>query len=78
VLAPSGHLLLAFQAGDGVRHLTEGLGHRFQLDFHRRRPDHVAELLAAAGLVVRTRVVREPEDGEPTAQAYLLARKPEA
>jgi len=77
VLAPGGHLLLAFQAGDGVRHLTEGLGQRFELNFHRRRPEHVAELLAAARLPVRSRVVREPEEGERTAQAYLLARKPD-
>jgi SAM-dependent methyltransferase len=76
VLAPGGHVLLAFQAGDGVRHLTEALGHRFELDFHRRRPDDVAELLAAAGLPVRTRVVREAEEGERTPQAYLMARKP--
>jgi SAM-dependent methyltransferase len=75
VLMPGGHLLLAFQAGDGVLHLTEGLGHRFELDFHRRRPDHVAELLADAGLPVRTRVLREAEEGERTAQAYLVARK---
>ena len=77
VLAPGGHLLLAFQAGDGVLRLTEGLGHRFELDFHRRRPDKVAELLATAGLPVRSRVLREAEDGERTAQAYLLARKPD-
>ena len=76
VLAPGGRLLLAFQAGDGVRHLTEALGHRFELDFHRRRPDDVAGLLAAAGLPVRTRVVREAEEGERTPQAYLMAWKP--
>jgi SAM-dependent methyltransferase len=76
VLVPGGYLLLSFQAGDGVLHLTEGLGHRFELDFHRRRPDHVAALLADAGLSVRTRVLREAEEGERTAQAYVVARKP--
>jgi SAM-dependent methyltransferase len=77
VLVPGGHLLVAFQAGDGVLHMTEGLGHRFELDFHRRRPDHIAELLADVGLPMRAQVVREPEEGERTAQAYLVARKPE-
>lgn len=79
VLAPGGYLQLAFQAGDGVRHRTEALGHRISLRFHRRQPEQVAELLHAAGLAVRARLVREPDDGafpEPTPQAFLLARKP--
>ena len=76
VLAPGGHLLLVFQVGDGALHMTEALGHRIELEFHRRRPDDLAELLAQAGLPVRTRVLREPEEDERTAQAYLVARKP--
>jgi len=75
VLAPGGHLLLVFQAGEGLLHLSEGLGQSIALDFHRRRPEQVVELLGAAGLAVRTRVQREPEAGERTAQAYLVARK---
>jgi len=50
------------------------------LVFHRRRPDHVAELLTWAGLSMRATILREPEDYrggvEKTQQAYLLARKP--
>ena len=69
VLAPGGHLLLAFQVGDGTRHLTEGLGHAIALDFHRRRPAHVAELASAAGLLVRSQLVREPGEGERTSPA---------
>ncbi|WP_443314049.1 hypothetical protein [Streptomyces sp. 8N616] len=50
VLAPGGHLLLAFQAGDEPLHLTQPFGHPVSLDFHRRQPDHIAELLRQAGL----------------------------
>jgi len=46
------------------------------LEFHRRRPERIAELLDLAGFVVRSRLVREPAAGERTAQAYLVARKP--
>lgn len=76
VLAPGGHLLLAFQVGDEPVHYEEAFGHRVRLTFHRRRPERVAELLADAGLPVRTRLLREAEDGERTGQAYLVARKP--
>jgi hypothetical protein len=64
----------------GRSHWTEAFGHAISLDFHRRQPDSVAELLSQAGLVVRARLMREPdEDGdfpEKTPQAFLLARKP--
>jgi SAM-dependent methyltransferase len=80
VLAPGGHVQLAFQVGDEPLHLTEALGHAISLDFHRRQPDRVAELLSQAGLVVRARLLREPDDdggfAEKTQQAFLLARKP--
>ena len=80
VLAPGGHVLLAFQIGDEPLHLTEALGHPISLDFHRRPPDRVAGLLSRAGLDVRARLVREPDDAgdlaERTPQAFLLARKP--
>jgi SAM-dependent methyltransferase len=80
VLAPGGHLLLAFQADDEPLRFTEAFGHAVSLDFHRLRPGVVAELLNRNGLVVRARPLREPgeyEGGvEKTQQAYLLARKP--
>jgi hypothetical protein len=80
VLAPGGYLLLAFQVGDEVSHRTEAAGHAISLDFHRRQPGHVAELLNQAGLVVHARLLREPDDHgdfpESTRQAFLLARKP--
>lgn len=80
VLAPGGYLQLAFQVGDELLHRTEAMGHEISLDFHRRQPDRVAELLSQAGLVVRARMLREPDDDgdfpEKTPQGFMLARKP--
>ncbi|SCG69008.1 class I SAM-dependent DNA methyltransferase [Micromonospora halophytica] len=80
VLAPGGHALLAFQVGDEPVHRTDAWGHEVDLVFHRRRPERVAALLEAAGLQVRARLCREPEQWqgrpEPTAQAFLMARRP--
>ncbi|MFD0316617.1 class I SAM-dependent DNA methyltransferase [Streptomyces flavalbus] len=78
VLAPGGHLLLAFQVGDEPRRLDRPYGHPVALDFLRRRPEQVAELLSAAGFTLRTRAVREPEEAfaETTPHAFLIARKP--
>jgi SAM-dependent methyltransferase len=82
VLAPGGHLQLAFQVGDDVFHLDEARGHEVSLDFRRRRPEQVANLLTQAGFVVRAWTQRErDEDGEfpeRTPQGFMLARKPPA
>jgi SAM-dependent methyltransferase len=79
VLAPGGYVQLAFQVGDEPRRLTEAGGHEVALDFHRRQPHRVAELLSQAGLVVRAHLLREPdEDGdfpEQSPQGFVLARK---
>ncbi|TDC76759.1 class I SAM-dependent methyltransferase [Micromonospora sp. KC606] len=79
VLAPGGHALLAFQVGDEAVRRTEAWGDPVDVVFHRRHPDRVAELLAAAGLTVHARLHREPEPRggglEPTPQAFLLARR---
>jgi SAM-dependent methyltransferase len=80
VLAPGGFALLAFQVGDEPVHLTRALGHQISVDVHQRRPEQVTALLDQAGLVVRARLTREPDDEgeftERTPQAFLLARKP--
>lgn len=80
VLTPGGYLLLAFQVGTGLLHLTEAGRHEVSLDFHRRPPASVAELLRGAGFVMRAQLEREQdEEGEfpeRTPQAFLLARKP--
>ncbi|MEV5435223.1 class I SAM-dependent methyltransferase [Streptomyces sp. NPDC052682] len=77
VLAPGGHLLVAFQAGDEPRRHDRPFGHPVALDFLRRRPGQVAELLEAAGFTLLSRTVRAPADayGESTPQAFLTARR---
>ncbi|MFI1922639.1 MULTISPECIES: class I SAM-dependent methyltransferase [unclassified Streptomyces] len=75
VLAPGGHLLLAFQVGDEPRHFDRPWGHPVTLDFERRRPERMAELLTAAGFAVLWRTVREPVLGESTPHAFLVARR---
>ncbi|MET9386150.1 methyltransferase domain-containing protein [Streptomyces sp. NPDC002928] len=78
VLAPGGHLLIAFQVGDEPRHHDRPWGHPVSLDFQRRRPEQIAELLEAAGFALRSRTVREPdvELGESSPQAFLIADRP--
>ncbi|MEU5940009.1 class I SAM-dependent methyltransferase [Micromonospora sp. NPDC047548] len=76
VLAPGGHLLIAFQVGNERRHIEQGYGHSVSLDAYRLPPDHIAELLSQAGLVVHARLLREPETREKVQQACLLARRP--
>jgi len=47
------------------------------LDGYRWPPDRVAEMLSDAGLVVRARLLREPDGAvETTQRAYLLALGP--
>ncbi|HEY2724791.1 MAG TPA: class I SAM-dependent methyltransferase [Pseudonocardiaceae bacterium] len=76
ILAAGGYLVLAFQVGDGLVHYDEGFGHEVSLNFYRRTPDHIADLLGQAGFEMRARVVRERDAEEKTPQAYLLTRKP--
>ncbi|WP_246278465.1 class I SAM-dependent methyltransferase [Phytohabitans rumicis] len=76
VLAPGGQLILAFQAGDEVVRVEQAYGHEVAADAYRLEPDRIAELLADAGIVLGTRVVKEREGQEKTPQAYLLAHKP--
>ncbi|MFF3845424.1 class I SAM-dependent methyltransferase [Streptomyces sp. NPDC002328] len=80
VLKPGGHLLLAFQVGDEPRHYDRPWGHPVALDFLRRRPEAMAELLVPAGFDVRSRTEREPEASfeEKVPQAYLIAAKSRA
>jgi SAM-dependent methyltransferase len=74
VLAPGGHVLLAFQVGDERVHLEEAYGHAVSLDAYRLLPDSVVVLLRTAGLVTGARLLREPQAPEKVPQAYLLAR----
>jgi SAM-dependent methyltransferase len=75
VLRPGGHVVLAFQVGGETGMRTEAFGHEIALTWHRRPPERVAALLAAAGLPVRATLVREPEPTEKVPQAYLFGIK---
>ncbi|MDX2593900.1 MULTISPECIES: class I SAM-dependent DNA methyltransferase [Streptomyces] len=80
VLAPGGHLLLAFKAGERHRHLERAYGHEVSLDVYWTPPELVAGLLGEAGLVVDARLVREPDAHERPRQgrqAFFLAHRPE-
>jgi ubiquinone/menaquinone biosynthesis C-methylase UbiE len=76
-LAPEGHLLVAFQAGDGERvHRAGAYGTDVSLTSYRHSPDAVTRCLTAAGFQVHARAMREPELAhESTPQAFIIARK---
>ncbi|KZB86603.1 class I SAM-dependent DNA methyltransferase [Amycolatopsis regifaucium] len=77
ILASGGHLLLAFQVGDEVRHIEHAYGHDISCDAYRLPPEKIAAQLGEAGFTVISKLVREPsEEFESTPQAYLIARKP--
>ncbi|MEU4178249.1 class I SAM-dependent methyltransferase [Streptomyces sp. NPDC026589] len=82
VLAPGAHVQLGFQVGDEPLRLTEAWGMEVSLDFHRRQPERIGELLRDAGLEVVSRVWRERDtDGpfpERAPQGFVLARRPSA
>ncbi|MFD6289291.1 class I SAM-dependent DNA methyltransferase [Streptomyces sp. NPDC060205] len=72
VLAPGGHLLLAFQAHDDPSALAESFDHKVALAY-RWSPDHMAALLTEAGFKEKARLVRAPmEDERQFPQAHLL------
>ncbi|AWW37962.1 hypothetical protein DN051_15980 [Streptomyces cadmiisoli] len=75
---PGGHVLLAFRSGDTEdhRHLTERYGHAVDLHSYMRTPERVADLLTEADLAVRARDLREPQEEETLARAFLPAREP--
>jgi SAM-dependent methyltransferase len=82
VVRPGGPLLVAFHAGDEMRHADELLGVPVDLDFYRHPPEHVAARLNEAGLAVEATLQRKPyeplEVATQRAYAYVLARKPSA
>jgi SAM-dependent methyltransferase len=72
VLAPGGHLLLGFFAGDDPR--PQEFDHKVTLAY-RWSPDSLADMLRQAGLAEVARLVREPYQDERFQQAQLLALK---
>jgi uncharacterized protein YceH (UPF0502 family) len=78
-LAPGGLLVLAMQAGDDVRRISEWHGvEGLALDLVHRDPDAVLGLVAAAGLTDVEWFVRGPLSGlgETARRLYVLARRP--
>ncbi|MFJ9554448.1 class I SAM-dependent DNA methyltransferase [Nocardiopsis sp. NPDC101807] len=75
-LVPGGEVMVVFQVGEEPRRMGPVLGHPVELVFHRRTAEQIAALLEEAGLVVHTRVVREPMGDERTPHAHLFARRP--
>jgi ubiquinone/menaquinone biosynthesis C-methylase UbiE len=72
-----GHILVAFQAGQGIVDVGTGyrrLGHDVELHRHDRAPEHVANELRVAGFVEVARLVRAPAATERTDQAVIVAR----
>jgi SAM-dependent methyltransferase len=76
VLAPGGHLLIAFSASDNRSHLTQAFDHTVALAY-RWSPDHLATMLRTAGLAEVARMVRQPRptDRRQFQEVHLLARK---
>ncbi|WP_285114064.1 class I SAM-dependent methyltransferase [Leifsonia sp. fls2-241-R2A-40a] len=75
VVRPDGRLLLAFQVGDDVVHLTHAYGHDLDLHTRRQQPDRVRERLVGAGFERLAELVRQPVPPEKSPQAYVLARR---
>ncbi|MBI1758829.1 MAG: methyltransferase domain-containing protein [Actinobacteria bacterium] len=78
VLAPGGHVLLAFLVGDEQFHRTEAYGRAVSIDYFLRPAERVGDAVSRAGLVIHAQMLREPHgDAEKRPRAYLLARKPD-
>jgi SAM-dependent methyltransferase len=76
VLAPGGHLLLAFfQADDDAEVLAQPFDHKVTPGY-RWSLDGAAELLRKAGFTESARLSREPNEDERFPRGHLLVRKP--
>ncbi|MEO3824638.1 methyltransferase domain-containing protein [Actinomadura sp. B10D3] len=73
VLAPGGHLLLAFQSTDGAE--PDPFDHKV-VRAHRWPIGHLADLADRAGLVEIGRLMRRPKETEHSPAGHLLLRKP--
>nr|WP_241266709.1 class I SAM-dependent methyltransferase [Streptomyces scabichelini] len=71
VLTDGAPVLMAFQVGDGPKHVDQQWGSQVDLTVHRRRPEAVAAMLQGAGFHVVMSTVFEPV-GRPGAQVACL------
>ncbi|MGO4595226.1 methyltransferase domain-containing protein [Leifsonia sp. 2TAF2] len=75
VVRPGGRLLLAFQVGEDVVHLTHAYGHDLDLHTRRQRPERVRDRLREAGFALRAEFIRQPVGPEKSPQSYVLAQR---
>jgi SAM-dependent methyltransferase len=75
-LAPGGHVLVGFHAGDQHIHSRHAYGHDLSMHAWLLPPDGVAAAARGAGLDVLLQLVRAPEGRQRNPQACLLLRKP--
>lgn len=73
VTRPGGALLLAFQAGEDVVHLTHAYGHDIDLRTRRQDPERVRQRLADAGFAEAAELITQPVPPQKSPQAYILA-----
>ena len=76
VLAPGGHVLTGFHAGDEYVHSSHAYGHDVSLHAWLLSPDEVARAATSAGFDVLLRLTTAPEGRQKNPQASLLFRKP--
>jgi len=72
VLAPGGHLLLAFQSTDGD--VPDPFDHKV-VRAHRWPIDHLAGIARRTGLTEVARLMRRPNENEHSPAGHLLLRK---
>lgn len=79
VLRPAGLALFAFQAGHGIRDVSENYrrhGHDIALHRYNRTPDAMAQAIAAVGMTEVARLARAAAPHERDAQGVLIAQAP--
>lgn len=77
VLRTRGHLLLAFQSGQGTRDVAAAyrrFGHDVQLERYLTTADDVATQLSTVGITETCRLVRAAQGEEGEARTVLLAQ----
>ena len=79
VLAPGGHLLVAFQTGQGMRRVGkrfQAMGYDIVMNRYHRSAEWMRTRLEDQGLTVVACLDRGPAGGEADGQAVLIARRP--
>jgi SAM-dependent methyltransferase len=75
VVRPGGWVLLGFQVGEDIVHLTHAYGHDIDLRTRRQSVVRVRERLEVAGFDTVAELLREPLAPEKSRQGFVLARR---